>query len=191
MEFTPEKFNQIKWDAESYYESLKSVWCPYFKVAIYFNSKGWEHLIFKDWNKTRPIVQNHSIQALAKALLNHLSDTTTWIPDESDAIYKKLFLPEEAEQSIQLSQISGEDVPKYEMAYIMGNVMNLKYGYYRSLKKVSTVGLTSSDLNKPFLDLFIVCRNACKTPELNQRLKEKIKKTFGDSNDPWLERSDK
>ena len=55
MEFTPEKFNQIKNEAEAFYEDIKLVWCPYFKGNIHFNSKGWEHLIFKHWNKTRAI----------------------------------------------------------------------------------------------------------------------------------------
>ncbi len=56
MEFTPEKFNQVKHDAEAFYESIGYVYCPYFSSQVHFNAKGWEHLIFKDWNKTRPVV---------------------------------------------------------------------------------------------------------------------------------------
>ena len=53
MEFTPEKFNQIKRDAEDFYRKIGSVYCPYFSSIINFNSKGLEHLIFKTWNRTR------------------------------------------------------------------------------------------------------------------------------------------
>jgi hypothetical protein len=56
MQFTPEKFNQIKHDAEDFYNGLEKVRCPYFQGDVHFNTKGWEHLIFKEWNKTRPIM---------------------------------------------------------------------------------------------------------------------------------------
>jgi len=60
MEFTPEKFNQIKNDAEVFYYGIKAVRCPYFQSDIHFNVKGWEHLIFKEWNKTRLISDQFS-----------------------------------------------------------------------------------------------------------------------------------
>lgn len=55
MEFTPEKFNQIKNTAEDDYKKIGFVYCPYFSDKISFNNKGLEHLIFKSWNRTRPI----------------------------------------------------------------------------------------------------------------------------------------
>ncbi len=55
MEFTPEKFNQIKHDAEAFYSKIGAVYCPYFSSKINFNAKGLEHLIFKSWNRTRSI----------------------------------------------------------------------------------------------------------------------------------------
>ncbi len=55
MEFSIEQFNQTKREAEKFYENIKPIYCPYFKEKISFNSKGWEHLIFKEWNKTRVI----------------------------------------------------------------------------------------------------------------------------------------
>jgi len=53
MEFTPEKFNEIKTEAESFYKTIGKVRCPYFGDNVYFNIKGWEHLVFKSWNNTR------------------------------------------------------------------------------------------------------------------------------------------
>ncbi|HBA45516.1 hypothetical protein A2W67_01900 [Candidatus Nomurabacteria bacterium RIFCSPLOWO2_02_40_28] len=60
MEFTPEKFNELKNDAEEFYNKIGSVYCPYFKEKINFNVKGWDHLIFKTWNRTRPIADQYS-----------------------------------------------------------------------------------------------------------------------------------
>lgn len=55
MEFSIDKFNEIKIEAEKFYENIKPVYCPYFGVNINFNYKGWEHLTFKEWNKTRTV----------------------------------------------------------------------------------------------------------------------------------------
>src|SRR5438128_2248443 len=40
------KFEKARADAEIFYGGVKSVWCPYFKEEVTFNSKGWEHLRF-------------------------------------------------------------------------------------------------------------------------------------------------
>ena len=55
MEFSVEKFNEVKHEAEEFYEQIKFVHCPYFGDKVHFNSKGFDHLIFKEWNKTRII----------------------------------------------------------------------------------------------------------------------------------------
>ena len=53
MEFSIENFNKVKRDAEEFYVSLGKVRCPYFGEDVHFNVKGFDHLIFKEWNKTR------------------------------------------------------------------------------------------------------------------------------------------
>ncbi len=54
MEISEEKFNQRKIEAESFYKSIGPIKCPYFNGdCVYFNSQGFEHLVFKEWNKTR------------------------------------------------------------------------------------------------------------------------------------------
>lgn len=55
MEFTPDKFNQIKHEAEDFYSKIGYIYCPYFAEKISFNAKGLDHLIFKSWNRARPI----------------------------------------------------------------------------------------------------------------------------------------
>ena len=53
MEFSIEKFNEVKRTAEEFYAKIGKVKCPYFNEDIHFNAKGLDHLIFKEWNKTR------------------------------------------------------------------------------------------------------------------------------------------
>ena len=49
-----QKFNQRKTEADSYYRSVTSIKCPYFNgEEVHFNSDGFEHIVFKEWNKTR------------------------------------------------------------------------------------------------------------------------------------------
>lgn len=53
MEISDEKFNKIREEAEKYYYSIGNVNCPYFNEEVHFNVEGFEHLLFKSWNKTR------------------------------------------------------------------------------------------------------------------------------------------
>ena len=55
MEFSVEKFNVVKQEAEKFYKEISKVRCPYFGDDVYFNVRGWDHLIFKSWNNTRVI----------------------------------------------------------------------------------------------------------------------------------------
>lgn len=50
----PEDFASAKTMAEVFYHSLGEVYCPYFKEKIAFNAKGWEHLQFKNRQRSRP-----------------------------------------------------------------------------------------------------------------------------------------
>jgi len=49
-----ENFYQIRIKGESFYKSIKEVYCPYFKEKISFSSQGLEHLKFKQRGKARP-----------------------------------------------------------------------------------------------------------------------------------------
>lgn len=53
MEFSISRFSEIKQSARDFYFSIGSVYCPYFGEVVRFNSKGFDHFIFKEWNKTR------------------------------------------------------------------------------------------------------------------------------------------
>jgi len=46
-------YEKLKNEAEEMYRNIQSVYCPYFKEEIAFNSKGLEHLKFKSKRKMR------------------------------------------------------------------------------------------------------------------------------------------
>jgi hypothetical protein len=61
MEISDEKFEQRKTEATAFYKSIGQVKCPYFDGdCVHFNSEGFEHLIFKEWNKTRSQVEQYT-----------------------------------------------------------------------------------------------------------------------------------
>lgn len=53
METDNEKFNRIREEAEQYYKSLGKIWCPYLKDYVHFSAEGFQHLLFKSWNRSR------------------------------------------------------------------------------------------------------------------------------------------
>lgn len=53
-DFTDEQFEYMRSKAEKYYGLIAEVYCPYFQEKVSFNSKGKEHLKFKNKNHTRP-----------------------------------------------------------------------------------------------------------------------------------------
>ncbi|MDR3643331.1 MAG: hypothetical protein P4L74_06950 [Candidatus Doudnabacteria bacterium] len=54
MEIDLPKFEKIRQEAEVAYKLIVKVKCPYFNDFVHFNSEGFEHLLFKKWNVTRP-----------------------------------------------------------------------------------------------------------------------------------------
>lgn len=59
MEFSIDKFNEVKHDAEDFYNKIGKIYCPYFQEDIHFNTKGLDHLIFKSWNNTRSVTDQY------------------------------------------------------------------------------------------------------------------------------------
>lgn len=60
MEIDNEKFDKIKKEADNYYKSIGFVRCPYLNDDVHFNRKGFEHLLFKEWNKTRTKIEQYT-----------------------------------------------------------------------------------------------------------------------------------
>lgn len=53
MEISDSKFDLVRKSAEEEYKKIKRVKCPYLNDYVHFNTVGFQHLLFKDWNKTR------------------------------------------------------------------------------------------------------------------------------------------
>lgn len=53
MEIDETKFLRVKQESEAYYKTIGQIRCPYFGETVSFNSKGLEHLKFKNKNKAR------------------------------------------------------------------------------------------------------------------------------------------
>lgn len=66
MEISDEKFTKIKEDAENFYDTLKNIRCPYLKDSVHFNTEGFQHLLFKDWNRPRTRFEQYTRLRLIK-----------------------------------------------------------------------------------------------------------------------------
>ncbi len=55
-----EKVKQAKEEAGKEYNKIQKVWCPYLNDYVYFNIKGFNHLIFKSWNTTRTLAEQYT-----------------------------------------------------------------------------------------------------------------------------------
>lgn len=53
IDFSNDELNKLKDNGEKLYKDMGSVYCPYFKEGIAFNSLGLEHLKFKRRGKAR------------------------------------------------------------------------------------------------------------------------------------------
>ena len=53
MDIPDSKFEDIRKKAEEEYEKIGKVRRPYLNDYVHFNTIGFQHLLFKNWNKTR------------------------------------------------------------------------------------------------------------------------------------------
>ncbi len=93
MDFTPDKFNKIKHDAEDFYSKIGFIYCPYFSQKISFNTKGSDHLIFKSWNRTRSINDQFArfrhIELAPRVIENSKTLQGIWSTQKFERVKKK------------------------------------------------------------------------------------------------------
>ncbi len=53
VEISGEIFDRAKQHAEAAYKKIEKVFCPYFGCYVKFNTKGLDHIKFKDWERSR------------------------------------------------------------------------------------------------------------------------------------------
>jgi len=69
MEINEEKFKEVRKKAKEFYDSLNRVYCPYLSENVNFNSEGFEHVLFKSWNRGRSKVEQYiRLRLLSKAV---------------------------------------------------------------------------------------------------------------------------
>lgn len=49
MDFVSAKFQRVKRLSKEYYRSIGRIYCPYFKDYVYFDSKGFKHILYKGY----------------------------------------------------------------------------------------------------------------------------------------------
>ncbi len=59
MEISDERFALVRNAAEEEYSRIGKVRYPYLGDDVHFNREGFEHLLFKEWNKTRSRVEQY------------------------------------------------------------------------------------------------------------------------------------
>ncbi len=60
MEIDDKKFEELKQKAKQEYEKIGKVWCPYLGDHVHFNNEGFEHLLFKTWNRGRSKLEQYT-----------------------------------------------------------------------------------------------------------------------------------
>lgn len=48
-----EKFEKLRHEAEIFYKSIGAMYCPYVHAEVHFSAEGFQHLLFKSWNRAR------------------------------------------------------------------------------------------------------------------------------------------
>lgn len=60
MKIDPIKFNGVKQEVKKYYKSINKIKCPYLKDEVYFNAKGFQHLLSKSWRRGRTRAEQYT-----------------------------------------------------------------------------------------------------------------------------------
>jgi hypothetical protein len=60
MEINDKKLEEIKQKSKEEYSKIGRTWCPYLEDYVYFNKEGFEHLLFKTWNRGRSKLEQYT-----------------------------------------------------------------------------------------------------------------------------------
>jgi len=59
QEIPNDVFEKKKVKAETLYATIKTCYCPFLKTSVTLNTKGLEHIKFKEWNKPRTLFDQY------------------------------------------------------------------------------------------------------------------------------------
>ena len=77
MVIEDKKFKLVRKEAEEFYKSIGKIRCPYLNEEVYFGRDGFEHLLFKSWNKTRSRSEQYTRLRLIKVVPEILKKSHT------------------------------------------------------------------------------------------------------------------
>jgi len=77
MNIKQENFDVVKIEAEEFYKNIGEIYCPYLKDKISFNTKGLEHIKFKERGKARVILDQYIRLKLLKLAPKIISASNT------------------------------------------------------------------------------------------------------------------
>lgn len=77
QEIPDEHLEKTKEAALAVYKANGSVHCPYLKTKVHFNARGFDHIRFKEWNKSRTKQEQYVRLKLVKLVPEILSKSHT------------------------------------------------------------------------------------------------------------------
>ena len=60
MEIDDKKLEELKQKIKQEYDKVGKVWCPCLEDHVHFNNEGFEHLLFKSWNRGRSKLEQYT-----------------------------------------------------------------------------------------------------------------------------------
>ena len=140
--------------------SAKTACC---KLDIDFSSAKHGHDVIKIYNLLK--IKIPEIEPFIRTTLSLTKYKDIWLPGNS------------SNSNVQLTEQN--ELQRLELAYIIDNVMNLKYGFNKNYEQVSRIQIYYDSINEYFCSLFKLCRQTYQTDKLNNRLKQKMYTFFG------------
>lgn len=125
------------------------------------------------------VKNGHNVLEILELLKTKIPAIDPLIPSSASfEEYKDIWLPGNSSNS-NVMLPPPKEMDELELAYIMDNVMDLKYGFKKNYSQVSKIDICHEAINQNFLQIFNLCRQTYMDDNLNNRIKEKIYKVFG------------
>jgi len=118
---------------------------------------------------------DHNLTPLFYKLDRIKQQGNVWPTNAHFAAYKRLFI-RAGEANAHLPPPA--ELDWIELGFWISNIGNLKYGFDKDWKNVSTLEIRYSEVNSRFLSLFRQLRSNYATPTLDARLKQKFMRIY-------------
>ena len=90
MAIDNQKFAKAKKESKKFYSEIDEVYCAYLKEKVYFNDKGFNHILTKTWNRGRSDLEQYTrLRLLPKAVEVVKRSTTLQEYDEGEMMVRQ------------------------------------------------------------------------------------------------------